>query len=324
MRSRGTRRTSDWACDEALETAARYVGAVRSAPAPAGKLRALADRHGIAAVVTVVRAVPVVEAPFSDRPGGAELRGWFRLGKGLFLGRAPVAVLRLPDTRAEYLRGRPKQALRTNISRATAMGITCAVVACPEEVGRVVAHVADRRRQDPATMVRESADPALTRRVSVAYDADGLPVAISETIVDGDWAGLATLVTVPTEGDGQVLRYLLHAHTVGDLIDSGVRMVTVSGSMLLSTAGTRYFQRRTGYEPVWLRPVAARAPVTAVETAPAAAVRTRAEAAATRGIPRPRPAADARPVAVRGPRPPHHSQARGGARDGARPEPVSP
>ena len=296
MRSRGHRRTSDWACDDALETAARYVGAVRGTPDPRGRLRALADRAGIAAVVTVVRSVPVVEAPFSDRPTGVELRGWFRMGKGLFLGRAPVAVLRLPDTRAEYLRGRPKQALRTNITRATALGISCAVVTCPAEIGRVVAHVADRRGQDPAAMVRETVGPALARRVSVAYDADGRPVAISETVVDGDWAGLATLVTVPTEGDGQVLRYLLHAHTVGDLIDSGVRMLTVSGSMLLSSAGTRYFQRRTGYEPVWLRPVTGPAPVAAAVGTPAPVP---THSAAAPRLPRPRAAADRRSATER-------------------------
>ena len=42
-RSRETRRTSDWACDEALETAARYVSAVRRATGVSG-VRALFSR----------------------------------------------------------------------------------------------------------------------------------------------------------------------------------------------------------------------------------------------------------------------------------------
>jgi hypothetical protein len=292
-RAQETRRTSDWSCDAAVESAARYVTGVRSAAGPRNRLRALADRRGIAAVVTVVRSVPVVEAPFSDGPAGVELRGWFRLGRGLVLGRAPVAVLGLPDTYAEYLRGRPRQALRTNITRATALGVRCAVVDQPEELGRVIAHVARCREQEPASMMREHVEPGLTRRVSVAYDADGSPVAISETVVDGAWAGLATLVTVPTEGDGQLLRYLLHAHTVGDLIEQGVRTVTVSGSMLLTAAGTRYFQRRTGYEPSRLRPVAgataAPAPV-GDGPAPAAVGAARPRRVV---VPTPRAAADA-------------------------------
>ena len=254
-RAQQSRRTSDWTCDEQLETAAGLVSAVRAAAGPAAKLRAGLSRSGIAAVVEVLRSLPVVEAPFSDGPAGREMRGWFALGRGLFLGRAPVALLRLPETQAEYLRGRPRQALRTNVSRATAMGIRCSLVTDPAELDRVVAHVAARRGQDPATMIRQDLDPALERRFTVAHDAAGEPVALSETWLDGEWAGLATLVTVPGEGDSQVLRYLLHVATVGDLIDSGVRMLTVSGSMLLTTAGTRYFQRRTGFEPVWLRPV---------------------------------------------------------------------
>ena len=115
-------------------------------------------------------------------------------------------------------------------------------------------------------------------------------MAISETVVDGAWAGLATLVTVPTEGDGQLLRYLLHAHTVGDLIEQGVRTVTVSGSMLLTASGTRYFQRRTGYEPSRLRPVLPSAPVV---VAPPAVVRSHG----TVVVPGPRAAADALPAA---------------------------
>ena len=290
-RARETRRTSDFVCDEELETAARYVGRVRATAGLRAKAVALGDRAGVRALVTVLRSVPVIEAPFSDRAPGTELRGWFRSGRGLFLARVPVAVLQLPETRAEYLRGRPRQAMRTNITRATAMGVRCAVVTDTDELARVVEHVAARREQDPATMVREHVDPALTRRISVAYDADGAPVALAEAIVDGTWAGLATLVTVPTEGDGQVLRYLLHAHTVGDLIDLGVRRVTVSGSMLLSSAGTRYFQRRTGYQPAWLKPVPAPAPAPAlVGPVAEAPVGTPAPV-----VPRPRAAADAQP-----------------------------
>lgn len=291
-RARETRRTSDFVCDEELETAARYVGRVRAASGLHGRAAALRDRPGLRALVTLLRSVPVVEAPFGDGPAGQELRGWFRSGRGLFLARVPVAVLQLPPTREEYLRGRPRQAMRTNITRATAMGVRCAVATAPEELDRAVASVAARRHQDPAAMMRAHAHPAATRRVSVAYDADGEPVALSETVLDGAWAGLATLVTVPTEGDGQVLRYLLHAHTVGDLIDQGVRSVTVSGSMLLTPAGTRYFQRRTGYQPAWLRPVPARAaapvavPVTTTVPAPVAV---------PVAVPRPRDAADARP-----------------------------
>jgi hypothetical protein len=263
-RSGVARRTSDWACDEQIETAAGYVAAVRGATGVAQRARAFCSPSGLRAVLDVLRTVPAVEAPFSGTPAGTGLRRAFPPGRSRFLSRVPVALLRVPASQAEYLRGRPRQALRTNVNRATALGISCSLVDQPAELEQVIRHIAERRSQDPATMVREDVPPGVPRRFIVARDATGEPVALSETILDGRWAGLATLVTVPTEGDGQVLRYLLHAETVRDLIDQGVQMLVVSGSMLLTTTGTRYFQRRTGYEPVWLRPVTAPAARAAV------------------------------------------------------------
>jgi hypothetical protein len=295
-RSRETRRTSDWVCDEALETAAQYVAGVRSAPRGSHR-RALASRSGVSAVVEVLRSVPVEEAGLSAGPRGAELRSWFATGRGLFLSRVPVALLRVPATHAEYLRGRPRQALRTNVNRATAAGIRCALVDDPAELAAAVTAVAARRSQDPATMIDLAVRPGVPRRFTVARDAAGKPVAISETVVDGRWAGLATLVTVPSDEatglDGQVLRYLLHSETVRDLIGQGVERVVVSGSMFLTAAGTRYFQRRTGYEPVWLRLGTAPAPVPAVPTAPPAQVPSDVV------VPRPRASAEDRSAPAR-------------------------
>jgi hypothetical protein len=287
-RTQPTRRTSDWACDQALETAARYVASVRAA-AGGPRRRALLSRSGTAAVLEVLRSVPVEEAAFTDGPTGRELRAWFSSGRSAVLSRVPVAVLRVPATHAEYLRGRPRQALRTNVTRATALGFRCALVECPAELTAAVTAIAAGRHQDPATMVRTTVVPGAMRRFIVTRDPAGAPVAISETLVDGAWAGLATLVTVPSDPatglDGQVLRYLLHSETVRDLVDQGVQRLVVSGSMLLSTAGTRYFQRRTGYQPVRLRPVAA--PGSPPAPAPAVVV------------PRPRAAMDARPEPAR-------------------------
>ena len=248
----------------------RLGGARRNRSA---KVRALLSRPGLTAVVDVLRSVPAVDVPFSSGPAGEALHECSALRRGLVLSRVPVALLPLPATQAEYLRGRPRQALRTNINRATAMGITCSVVDPGAELDEAVAHIAARRHQAVDAMLAREVAPGITRRFTVARNAQGEPVALSVTVLDGAVAGLSTLVTVPTEGDGQLLRYLLHAETVRDLIGQGVDTVVVSGSMLLSTAGTRYFQRRTGYEPVWLRPVTAPSAVAVVPAAvvPAAA-----------------------------------------------------
>ena len=276
--------SSDWACEQALERAVTYVAAVRGAPG-AVKLRAAASRSGARALISLVAELPVVEAPLSTTPSGRELASWFRPERRVPFDRLPVALLRLPGSQAEYLRGRPRQALRTNIKRAAEAGLSCVVLPDGPELQRSVGHVARLRGQDPATLVRTEGRSQLVRQFVVVHDAAGDPVALSETVVDGEWAGLGTLVIALGHADNQVMRYLLHAETVAGLIGQGVESLTVAGSMLFTSAVTRYFQRRTGFQPVWLRPVARR-DVPATGSAPVVAA----------AVPVPRPAPDGDPA----------------------------
>jgi hypothetical protein len=246
-----SRSSSDWACDPAIETAAGYLAAVRHAPDRTSALRAAASRTGPAALLEVLRSVPRETATFSATPAGEELRGWFGAGRRLPVDRVPVGLLRLPASRAEYLRGRPRQALRTNLNRAAADGVTSTTELSLAEVERSAEHIGQRRGGPLALLTGPRALPGVAPLFAVSHDAAGDPVAVCEVVVDGSWAGLRTLQTVP---DGQTLRYPLHTHVVTELIAREVTMLTVRGSMLLTSAGTRYFQRRTGYEPVWLRP----------------------------------------------------------------------
>ena len=245
------RSSSDWACDPAIETAAGYLAAVRHAPDRASAWRAAASRTGPAALLELLRSVPRETATFSATPAGEELRGWFGAGRRLPVDRVPVGLLRLPASRAEYLRGRPRQALRTNLNRAAADGVTSTTDLSLAEVERSAEHIGQRRGGPLALLTGARALPGVVPLFAVSHDAAGDPVAVCEVVVDGSWAGLRTLQTVP---DGQTLRYPLHTHVVTELIAREVTMLTVRGSMLLTSAGTRYFQRRTGYEPVWLRP----------------------------------------------------------------------
>jgi len=249
----------EWA--DALERAAAWVAELRSAESTAARLRALTSRKALGDLRTLARRLPRVEAAFSDSPAGAELRNWFGPGRVLPLDRAPVALLRLPATAAEYLRGRPKQALRTNLTRAREAGLRCAPAASAEQVWDCVHRIAARRGQTAEHVVLRRPRPGLVRDFAIAWDAAGEPVALVETIVDREWAGLAVLVSAHGHPDALLARYLLLAHAVEALIERQVRVLVVGGSMLLTEPGVRYFQRRTGFVPVWLRPTRAGAPV---------------------------------------------------------------
>jgi hypothetical protein len=248
------RRSSEWACGEALETAAGYVQSVRTAPTTAARARAAASRDGLTAVRTVLRELPDHPLSFSDAPAGRELRAWFRPDRRLPVNRAPIAVLELPGSSAEYLRGRPRQALRTNAARAEADGVRCVPVHDAEELHRIAVAIASRRGASPDHVAPDHQRPTRDRLWSVAYDAVGDPVAISQTVVDESRAGLITLMSASGHPAARVTRYALQAHLAARLIEHGVTTLAVGGSMLLTSPGTRYFQRRTGYVPVHVRP----------------------------------------------------------------------
>jgi hypothetical protein len=252
------RQTSQWACGEELERAARWVEGIRTAPTRAAQMRAAASREGITALRTVLRALPSLPLGFSDSPAGQEMRAWFRPDRRLPFNRAPIAVLPLPATPPEYLKGRPRQALRTNLSRAAAEGLTCAPLESPHELRRVVDVLAARRNTSSDEMVPQHRVPGPDRIFSAAYDAAGDPVALNHTLLDDERAGLILMVTAVDHAQAPLVRYALHTHVVGRLIEAGAGTLTVGGSMLLTSEGTRYFQRRTGFMPVRVHPLLAR------------------------------------------------------------------
>lgn len=183
------------------------------------------------------------------------MRSWFTSGRIPLAARAPVAVLSLPADHADYLRGRPRQALRTNVRHATAAGVTITALHDDAALRTAIDLLACRRGQAPTSMVPDRSALRLggDRHVLLAQDQAGDPVGLCEVIVDGPWAGLGTLVTASGHPQAKPGRYLLHTETVRHLADLDVRYLTTHGSLLLASPGTRYFQQRTGYQPAWLR-----------------------------------------------------------------------
>ena len=237
----------------AIGVAADWVAVVRRGTTTV-RLRALTDPAGPRALAAVARRLPVVDAAFSGSPAGHELRAWFGAGRALPLDRVPIALLPLPATEAEYLRGRARQALRTNVTRALEAGGRVSAPGSAAELFDCIVELAARRRQPVGEMVPRRPRDGLVRHFAVAWDGAGEPVALTETIIDGPWAGLAVLVSDGGHPQASPARYLLHLHTVGHLLAQDVRQMVVGGSMLLTAPGVRYFQQRTGFVPVRLRP----------------------------------------------------------------------
>lgn len=216
-----------------------------------GRAARLVARARVAAARTPL--APHVASPLTDLPHVAVTVPDTRSGRRLaakYSGRdrgvprdLAVSVLPLPEEPEAYLRGKSRQALRTNSRRAREQGVTCRTLDRWETARRLEQVVPARWYQ--AVVPGAVAD--LTAGLCtgwVAEDAEGTTEVLALTSGAGPLARLDLMLSAPDrEGDA---RYLLSAHVVTELAASGARLLAVEGSLLLSP-GLRHFQHLLGF-----------------------------------------------------------------------------
>lgn len=202
---------------------------------------------GSRATVLLLRGLPRVRVTLSDSPAGLRLRQHFdHRTWGIRHSRIAQGVLSLPGEPGQYLRGRSRQALRTNIRKARAAGITC----------RQLNHLDERRG---AALQLRARVPGMwqwtNEQFSLPEDiwwagrtSRGETVAFAQVTVDREWALLRSLAS-----SDRPSRYLLHAVLVDVLVASGVRYLAVDGPMApLLEPSLQYWQRLLGFDVVHL------------------------------------------------------------------------
>jgi hypothetical protein len=198
---------------------------------------------GAVALARLLVRLPRIDVRLSDSPSGREIDAYLRKrARGLHPNRIAQGVLCLPEHPAEYLRGRSRQAVRTNLRRAEAAQLHCRVV--PD---------LDERRGAAAELGMEEWTPKLVDRpgdpVWVAHNGTSKSVGMLWATVDREWAMLRLLTTSRSEA-----RYALHTALVSDLCSRGVRYLFVrEAPALLLPPGLQYLQRLLGYRVVHLR-----------------------------------------------------------------------
>jgi hypothetical protein len=165
--------------------------------------------------------------------------------------RLAWAVLDLPAAEDHYLVGRPKQALRTNLGHARALGMTSSRVTY-EKWFEAASSVIQARGDKPGP---QQAKPGPGQQVAyyVARDVRGTALAFAGAALFGHFAVLFALISRPDrQPDASWARYQLHTFLAFDLGSSGVEHL-LSGSALREPAGHQYFQHLLGYQPRNLR-----------------------------------------------------------------------
>jgi hypothetical protein len=239
-------------------TVARASGFLYAAGDAGGRralvLQLLRNPREVLGVALVIRRLPTVPVRLSDSHNGRSLRERFgRRLLGLRVACLGQAVLRMPPTFADYLSGRSRRAVRTNLSKARAVGLL--VKPLPEDADqkRLTEEVESRRPPREwwiALGTRGIRDPEL--RWFGVFDTVGHVLGVAAVCVDVEWAHLQLLTCVTDDDRAFAARYLLHTHLVEELIASGVRYLN-SDSGLRVAPGVRYLQHVLGYEVMNLR-----------------------------------------------------------------------
>ncbi len=173
-------------------------------------------------------------------------------GRRVFSGRTQFAhfVLDVPATEREYLAGKSRQALRTNLRRAARAGIKCVRVSCYEEWRPAAEAILSKR--DAATgrgLLDVIGPPPPHQRIAfyVARDAHDQPVAFGGAVMFGDLAYLFTLLTARDHPEARTALWALNGFVVVECAADGIRFLTTGSALRDTTHGTQYLAHLLGY-----------------------------------------------------------------------------
>jgi hypothetical protein len=201
---------------------------------PRASLRRL--RAGSLTLTRYRRSLPTVDVRLTPSPVGQMIGQHFSIRRdGRLCYRDAQGVLRLPADFSEYLRGRHRQAVRTNVGHARRAGLRAEVEFVPDW-----APGTDDSRLAYIT-------PGPVERWNL-LTADGVIAAQAILSVDEEVALLQGLMSLVPHG-----RWLLHTAMVERLCGSCEVLLINCDDAYLMPPGVQYFQRLLGYEIARLR-----------------------------------------------------------------------
>lgn len=215
---------------------------------------AAADLPGFRALIRELRGLPRVPVHLSNGESGRAIAYYLDKRRYSYRNnRLAQGVLLLPPTFSEYLRGRSKQALRTNIRAAAAEGIICAATQPAKFEETLDAWSGTGADLDELSRAYDgiTAKVSAHSRWFAAWDADGRPMAVANLYIDTEWALL-----IGSSSVSRAATWLLHARVVEELYAGTTRNLCVTdGNALKQHPNLQYFQQRLGYRVIHMSPV---------------------------------------------------------------------
>jgi hypothetical protein len=203
-------------------------------------------------VALAVCRLPFLEVTVPHRHAAARFSDLSPRGEPILASRLANAVLDLGPDDDQYLAGRRKQALRTNLSHARRLGVQARRVPTYDEWLTAVADIL-RSRPDEEALLKEVRQPPGNEDIAyfVAEDHVGCPIAFDVAAVSNDCAVLIWGLSLADHPSRSAARYLLHTFMRSELRGRGVRYLI--GGRTGGSPGLQYFQHLLGYEVYNLR-----------------------------------------------------------------------
>ena len=231
---------------ELFETASRYLRAVASSSGGA-RLRHMVWPCGLAALARLVAKLERLTVSPTDSPSGRAIRAYLEERRyGIPKHRIAQGMLIIPCSSQVYLRGHHRQAVRTNLHRATDAGLTCAHLARFVERETVV-------NQFTSAFTDSWERKLLIGRPEsewwAVFDAEGQPIGLAMVSIDSEVALIWSIMC-----RGQSGGWLLHTEIVSEMAKRGVTCLLVAAKTApLLQPGLQYFQRLLGYQVAHLK-----------------------------------------------------------------------
>jgi hypothetical protein len=232
---------------ELFETASRHMAGVASKSGRARFRHAVRPR-GFTASVRLVATLGHLTVSPTDSPSGRAIRAHLEERRwGIPKNRLAQGVLIVPGSRQVYLRGRRRQAVRTNLHRAQEERLTCVhLSSLPEReafADLIQSELVDSWWERMLLIERPEAE------WWAVFERGSQPAGIGVVSVDSEVALIWSL-----RCRSHRARWLLHTEIVSELANRGVPCLLVATSMApVLDPGLQYFQRRLGYQVAHLK-----------------------------------------------------------------------
>jgi hypothetical protein len=205
------------------------------------------DRHALLGLLRTPVATVRLRADEAAR-----LRDFVPMvGRSLFPSRRSQLaqfMLEVPAIEAEYLAGKSRQALRTNLRHAAQAGIKCQRFSCYDDWRPLAEAILHERGPSERVLLDRITPPEPRHRIALyaATSPYERPVAFAVTTKFGDLSYLLMLLRTPDHPGASPARWALNAFVALDQANDGIRYLTV-GSALRDDPGGQYLAHLLGY-----------------------------------------------------------------------------